>query len=411
MVASNEFNPADVTKGDQFTSFNVEDFPVPHGRDEVWRFIALRKLRGLHNGQFAPVVAQKIQVTTPAGVSTEKLEPSDARLGTAGAPADRVAAQAWTSMPEAQLVTIDAEATPAEPVEITITGAGEGVTSFGATSIQVGHHAQATVVLKYVGSGTHADNVEFILGDGANVTVVVDADWEDDAVHLGHQVVKLGRDAVFRHNTAVFGGEIVRLVPRVVFDAPGADAEMLGVYFADSGQYFENRLLVDHDVPNCRSRVFYKGALQGVAGQDDKAPMHENIDIDDANPVAAMGASNRNEARTCWVGDVLIRPSATNTDTYETNNNLILTEGARADAIPNLEIQTGEIVGAGHAATVGRFDDLELFYLMSRGMPEAEARRLIIHGFFSEVIGRIPVESLREDLEARVVAELAKINA
>lgn len=139
--------------------------------------------------------------------------------------------------------------------------------------------------------------------------------------------------------------------------------------------------------------------------------MHENIDIDDANPVAAMGASNRNEARTCWVGDVLIRPSATNTDTYETNNNLILTEGARADAIPNLEIQTGEIVGAGHAATVGRFDDLELFYLMSRGIPEAEARRLIIHGFFSEVIGRIPVESLRADLEARVVAELAKINA
>lgn len=396
MVASNEFNPADVTKGDQFTSFNVEDFPVPHGRDEVWRFIALRNLRGLHNGEFAPATAQKIDVTAPEGVTSETVAPDDARLGTAGAPADRVAAQAWTSMPEAQIVTVDAEAQLDKPVEITITGAGEGVTSFGATSIHVGHHAEATIVLKYVGSGTHADNVEFVLGDGSHVTVVVDADWEDDAVHLSHQIAKVGRDAVLRHNTAIFGGEIVRLAPRVVFDAPGGDAELLGVYFADAGQYFENRLLVDHDVPNCRSRVFYKGALQGATA---------------AQKSEAGSASRTPEARTCWVGDVLIRKNANNTDTYETNNNLILTEGARADAIPNLEIQTGEIVGAGHAATVGRFDDLELFYLMSRGIPAAEARRLIIRGFFSEVISRIPVESLREDLESRVVDELAKINA
>lgn len=393
MVATNEFNPADVTKGDQFTSFNVEDFPVPRGRDEVWRFIALRNLRGLHNGEFATVVAQKISVTTPAGVTSETISPDDSRLGTAGAPADRVAAQAWDSMPEAQLVTIAPEAQLEQPVEITVTGAGQDVTSFGATSIQVGHHAEATVVLKYVGSGTHADNVEFLLGDGAHLTVIVDADWDSDAVHLSHQIVQMGRDSVLRHNSAVFGGEIVRIVPRVVFSAPGGDAELLGVYFADAGQYFENRLLVDHSVPNCRSRVFYKGALQGQTAE------------------SAVEGRRSPEARTCWVGDVLIRKNATNTDTYETNNNLILSDGARADAIPNLEIQTGEIVGAGHAATVGRFDDLEVFYLMSRGIPAAEARRLIIRGFFSEVISRIPVESLREDLESRVTDELEKINA
>ena len=392
MVATNEFNPADVTKGDQFTSFNVEDFPVPRGRDEVWRFIALRKLRGLHNGEFAPVVAQNIDVSTPHGVSSETVAPGDPRLGSAGAPSDRVAAQAWDSMPEAQVVTIAPEAQPKEPVEITITGAGEGVTSFGATSVQVGHHAEATVILKYVGSGTHADNIEFLLGDGAHLTIIVDADWDNDSVHLSHQIIQMGRDSVLRHNSAVFGGEIVRIVPRVIFAAPGGDAELLGVYFADAGQYFENRLLVDHSVPNCRSRVFYKGALQGQTA------------------TATKEGRRAPEARTCWVGDVLIRNNAANTDTYETNNNLILTDGARADAIPNLEIQTGEIVGAGHAATVGRFDDLEVFYLMSRGIPAAEARRLIIRGFFSEVISRIPVESLREDLESRVTDELEKIN-
>lgn len=88
-----------------------------------------------------------------------------------------------------------------------------------------------------------------------------------------------------------------------------------------------------------------------------------------------------------------------------------MTDGARADAIPNLEIETGEIAGAGHAATVGRFDDLELFYLMSRGIPADEARRLIIRGFFNEVIHRIPIESLSEELERRVADELEKINA
>ncbi|MCG7233054.1 Fe-S cluster assembly protein SufD [Corynebacterium sp. ACRQM] len=384
MVASNEFNPDKITKGDVFTSTNVEDFPVPHGRDEVWRFVSLRKLRGLHNGEFAQAVAQDVKVSEHPGVSAETVDRDDERLGRVGKPSDRVAAQAWTSMPEGQVVAIDPEVQVEDPITITYTGKGEDVTSFGATSIEVGHHAEATVVLKYVGSGTHADNVEFILGDGAHLTVIVDVDWENDAVHLSNQVAQVGRDAVLRHNCAIFGGEVVRIVPRVNFTAPGGDAELLGVYFADSGQYFENRMLVDHSVPNCRSNVLYKGALQG---------------------------EKKNEARTCWVGDVLIRSNAQGTDTYETNNNLILTDGARADAIPNLEIETGEITGAGHAATVGRFDDIELFYLMSRGIPEAEARRLIIRGFFNEVIHRIPVQSLSEELENRISEELEKISA
>ena len=384
MVASNEFNPDKITKGDVFTSTNVEDFPVPHGRDEVWRFVSLRKLRGLHNGEFAQAVAQDVKVSEHPGVSAETVDRDDERLGRVGKPSDRVAAQAWTSMPEGQVVAIDPEVQVEDPITITYTGKGEDVTSFGATSIEVGHHAEATVVLKYAGSGTHADNVEFILGDGAHLTVIVDVDWENDAVHLSNQVAQVGRDAVLRHNCAIFGGEVVRIVPRVNFTAPGGDAELLGVYFADSGQYFENRMLVDHSVPNCRSNVLYKGALQG---------------------------EKKNEARTCWVGDVLIRSNAQGTDTYETNNNLILTDGARADAIPNLEIETGEITGAGHAATVGRFDDIELFYLMSRGIPEAEARRLIIRGFFNEVIHRIPVQSLSEELENRISEELEKISA
>ena len=393
MLNSNEFSSAVVegagyqTKGDLPTSFDVDAFEVPGGRDEEWRFVSLRRLRGLHNGSFAEslrVVPQQTNVTAPEGVKVETVDGTNERLRAAGAPSDRVAAQAWTSMPEATLITIDPETRSDQPIEVTISGAGEGNVSFGATTFDVGRHAEVTLVVKYEGSGTHADNLGFVIGDGAHVTVIIDADWNNDAVHLSNQSIVMGRDSVMRHNSAIFGGEVVRIFPRVRYTAPGGDAELLGVYFADAGQYFENRLLVDHSVPNCRSNVLYKGALQGT---------------------------KENEARTCWVGDVLIRSSAPGTDTYETNNNLILSDGARADSIPNLEIETGEISGAGHAATVGRFDDLELFYLMSRGIPADEARRLIIRGFFNEVIHRIPVQSLSEELERRVAVELEKINA
>ncbi|MGD7001241.1 Fe-S cluster assembly protein SufD [Corynebacterium halotolerans] len=378
------------TKGDIFSSYDVADFDVPRGRDEVWRFISLRRMRGLHNDKFAEAVEQDVTVEVPegaTGVSAETLAKDDQRLGRAGAPVDRVAAQAWTSMPSAQFVKFDRDTVNKEPVLVTITGRGEDVTSFGATVVEVEQGAEATVVIRYRGSGTHADNLEFVIGDNARLNVVVDIDWADDAVHLSGHHALVGRDAVLRHNLATFGGEVVRVVPRVKFTAPGGDAELLGVYFADDGQYFEQRLLVDHAFPNCRSNVMYKGALQ-------------------ADP-----DSDKPEARTAWVGDVLIRADAQGTDTYEVNRNLVLTEGARADAVPNLEIETGEITGAGHAATVGRFDDEHLFYLMSRGIHEEEARRLIVRGFFSEVINRVPVESVREEFEQRITAELEAITA
>ncbi|WP_277102131.1 Fe-S cluster assembly protein SufD [Corynebacterium vitaeruminis] len=378
------------TKGDLFRSFDVADFAEPHFKDEVWRFMPLRRLRGLGDGSFAPATTPDVTITVPEGaqgVTTDVLPLDDPRVGRTGAPIDRVGAQAFTAAQAARFVSFAKDSVNAEPVLVSVKGKGEGVTSFGHLVIEVEAGADAVVDLRYTGSGTHADNVEFVIGDNAKLTVIVDASWADDAVHLSGQQAVLGRDATLRHTTAVFGGEIVRLVPRVQFTAPGGDAELLGVYFADDGQFFEQRLLVDHSVPNCRSNVLYKGALQAIPGSD------------------------KPDAHTVWVGDVLIRHDAQGTDTYEANRNLVLTEGARADAVPNLEIETGEIVGAGHAATVGRFDDEQEFYLMSRGIPPEEARRLIVRGFFSEVIGRIPVESIREELENRVSAELETLRA
>lgn len=374
-----------VNKGEVFTSFDVKAFEVPGGRDEVWRFTPLRRLRGLHDGTAVANGAVTVDVAGPDTVQVETVGRDDSRLGKAGVPADRVAAQAYSGFESATVVTVGREVEIPETINITVTGPGEGNVAFGHLQIRLEAFAKATVVLDQRGSGTFAENVEFILGDSARLTVVAVQDWADDAVHVAAHHARLGRDAVLRHNAVSLGGDLVRLSATVKYDGPGGDAELLGLYFADAGQHFEQRLLVDHSQPHCKSNVVYKGALQG-----------------DPN-------SGKPDAHTVWIGDVLIRAAAEGTDTFELNRNLVLTDGARADSVPNLEIETGEIVGAGHASATGRFDDEQLFYLRARGIPEDQARRLVVRGFFHEIINKIAVAEIRERLEAAVEAELAAV--
>jgi Fe-S cluster assembly protein SufD len=371
------------TKGEIFTSFDVDAFEVPHGRDEIWRFTPLKRLRGLHDGSAPATGTATIEVSGCDGVTVETVRRGDARLGQAGVPADRVAAQAFSSFNTATIVTIDKAASCEEPIEIEVTGPGEGATAYGHLQVRVGELADAVVVIDQRGSGTYADNIEFVVGDAATLKVVSIADWNDDTVNVSTHHATLGKDAVFRHAAVTLGGDVVRLTGRVRYCAPGGDAELLGLYFADDGQHFESRLLVDHAEPNCRSNVTYKGALQG-----------------DPN-------SSRPDTHTVWIGDVLIRADATGTDTFETNRNLVLTDGARADSVPNLEIETGEIAGAGHASATGRFDDEQVFYLQARGIPEDQARRLIVRGFFGELIQKITVPAVRERLTEAIEHELA----
>ena len=281
------------------------------------------------------------------------------------------------------MVTVARDTEVSEPIEIAITGPGEGAVAYGHLQIRVEELSRAIVVVDLRGSGTYADNVEILVGDSAGVGVIWIADWADDMVHVSSHHATLGKDAVIGHVNVTLGGDVVRTTATVRYTAPGGDAQMLGTYFADDGQHFESRLLVDHAHPNCKSDVLYKGALQG--------------DPDSAKP----------DAHTVWVGDVLIRAAATGTDTFEVNRNLVLTDGARADSVPNLEIETGEIAGAGHASATGRFDDEQLFYLRSRGIPEEAARRLVVRGFFNEIIAKIAVPAVRERLTEAIERELA----
>lgn len=340
----------------------------------MWRFTPMRRLAALLSdvGVGSEVLAW--ETTLPAGVSLEPIAAQQARDLSVEAPIDRISALAALNCGVGAQLNVPANAELDEPILLTAVGSGQRVAEH--LVITVGAHARATIVLRYTGSATFADKTDLVVGEGAAVTFVTIADWADDATHGGHHAVSVGRDAQVRTVTASLGGSLVRLAETARFAGPGGSLEQFGVYFVDAGQHVEHRLFVDHNEPRTASHVDYRGALQGK------------------------------DAHSVWVGDVLIRKVAEGTNTYETNKNLLLTDGCRADSIPNLEIETGEIEGAGHSSTTGRFDDEQLFYLRSRGISEAEARRLVVRGFFADIIRRIGVAEVEDRLLEVLEAEL-----
>ncbi|MDR1998524.1 MAG: Fe-S cluster assembly protein SufD [Frankiaceae bacterium] len=355
---------------ERFATWAAADFAEPTARDEEWKFAPLRRLRPLLGG--APGARRLAPgATLPAGARLEDLPPADPLLRQGPAPQDRLGALAGELSPVAAALRVQPGAEPDEPIILRLTGA-EGELAWGRLVLDIGARARAVVVLEHDGAGAYGALTSALIGEGAALTLVHVHSGDLAAVHNEHIGARLERDAAFTMSSASLGGGVVRLTPTVHLAGPGAAAELLGLSFAGAGQHHESRLYIDHAAPDCTSDVHYKSALQGEG------------------------------ARVAWVGDVRIRPAATGTRTYELNRNLLLSDGARADSVPNLEIETGEIHSAGHASATGRFDDLQLFYLRSRGIPEAEARRLVVRGFFAEILARIPVPELRERLMAAI---------
>jgi Fe-S cluster assembly protein SufD len=360
------------TRSERFRSTDVAEFAPVTGREHEWKYSPVAAFADLTSGELD---GSRVEVTSTdaAGVSLSWVSRDDARIGTAGLPEDRASANAWSSFDEALLVSVTGE----ESKTVTVTRSGLGSAPRAAhTVIEAAPNSRALVVLRGTGDARLAENVEILVGEGANLTVVSLQEWADDAVHLASHFARISRDAKLKHIVVSLGGRVVRVNPSTHLAEQGGDIEALGLYFSDAGQHLEQQVFVHHDAPHTRSRVTYKGALQGQG------------------------------ARSVWIGDVLIGNAATGTDSYEQNRNLVLTDGTRADSVPNLEIETGDIEGAGHASATGRFDDEQLFYLQARGITEDEARRLVVRGFLAEVVQQIGDTELEERLMAALEAEL-----
>jgi Fe-S cluster assembly protein SufD len=360
------------TRSERFTSAAHADFAPVTGIEADWKLAPVRQLGDLLdgplNGERTPLRFDDVD-----GVSIVWVPRADATVGIAGLPEDRAAANAWTSTDDVLEVTVDGEI--AAPVHLERSGLGSTPRA-AHTLIRARRGSRATLVISSSGAARLSENVEIVVEDGADLTVVSVLEWADDAVHLGAHFSVVGSRSTLKHIIVSLGGAIIRVNPAARLAGEGADGELLGLSFADAGQHIEHRVFLHHEGRNTRGRVTYKSALQGA------------------------------KAHTVWIGDVLIGANAVGTDSYEQNRNLVLTEGARADSVPNLEIETGEIAGAGHASATGRFDDEQLFYLQARGIPEEEARRLVVLGFLAEIIQRIGDAPLEERLRAAVEAEL-----
>ncbi len=354
MVPASDHAPA-------ITSFDPNDFEVPTGREEEWRFTPLPRLAGLFEASVADARAQ-VSVESSQPVEVSQLTPDQAQELPIGAPIDRIGAVAWAGSSQVTLVRIPREAILEEMVVIEITTTS-GI-SFEHVVIDVGALAEASVLVRFTGTGTFAGGVDLLAGAASRVTMGVLYNADRQAVNVSRVHLRLERDAQVRSSVVSLGGDLVRVRADVDYTAPGGDAELLGLFFADAGQHHEHRVFVDHSQPNCRSSVIYKGALDGAG------------------------------THTVWIGDVLVRAKAIGIDTYEVNRNLVLSDGARADSVPNLELETGEIVGAGHASATGRFDDEQLFYLRSRGIPSELARVLVVRGFFADILSRTGIPAL-----------------
>jgi Fe-S cluster assembly protein SufD len=360
------------TRSERFASVDHDAFPEVTGLEAEWKLTPVAQVRALIDGELdgSPYA---ILYPEAAGTHVEWIDRGDALVGTAGTPEERASANAWSSFEKALHIRVSGDAE-----NLTVTRSTLGDTPRAAhTVITAEKAATGLIVLDNRGTAQLSENLEIVLDDDANITIVSLQEWDDPSLHLASQFARIGRGATLKHIVVSLGGAVVRVNPSALLAGDGAEAELLGVYFADAGQHLEQRVFVHHEAPHTRSRVTYKGALNGQG------------------------------ARTVWVGDVLIGRNATGTDTYEQNRTLVLSEGTRADSIPNLEIETGDIEGAGHASATGRFDDEQLFYLQARGITEDEARRLVVIGFLSEIVQKIGEPVLEERLRAALEAELA----
>ena len=347
-------------------SNNPNDHVAFNKKDEYWRYLPSKKF-----DQF---------VSTPPKVGKPILSAKNAQVVhtlTAGGVnglrvRDIVTATAIDLEHNQFIVTIDKSAN-GKLVELDLSASDE---SNVVIELNILDQVETQIVLRDQCMGHSSLSVAVNVNKAANVKMVVLTEESATGTHYGHISTNVGRDASLTFGIISLGGDLVRRSIDSLFSDSSGEMILLGATYSAKGQYCEHRTVVDHNMTNCRSYVDFRCAVDGEG------------------------------THSVWIGDTIIRYNATGSDTYETNRNLVLSSGARADSVPNLEIETGEVVGAGHASATGRLDDDHLFYLTSRGLTSQQALKLIVIGFFANIVERMGVPAIVDEIVQTIEVKL-----
>jgi Fe-S cluster assembly protein SufD len=266
----------------------------------------------------------------------------------------------------------------ADPIIVTHTVHGNDEATFPRLVIDAGENSEVTIVERFVSDAAGAALVVprlFIRAQqAARVTYVAINELSTSVWQLGHQQATGDRDSTTLLATVALGGEYARVRTDVKVVGQGASTRQVALYYADETQMHDFRTLQDHVAPRTTSDLLFKGAVQDTA-------------------------------RSVYTGLIRIGHEAKGSVAYQTNRNLTLSAGAWAESVPNLEIETND-VKCSHASTIGPIDEDQRFYLESRGIPPETAERLVVLGFFDEVLDQLPVGPLAGELRAQVAAKL-----
>jgi Fe-S cluster assembly protein SufD len=393
-----------------FKSFS--DLPWPQGREEEWRYTNPKRLglerevltgagdaprlaagivgsltdtygsvRIVDGGVVTATVCadaeqQAVVVTDLVSAARDHADVVQQHLGTVVGADTKFDALNLAAFTNGAFVYVPRNVELRQPITITIQAAADGATA-PRVLVVLGDNARAQIYVDHAGdaAATVIEVIEVVLGAGARADVVTAQDWGRSVDHVAAHTGLVGPNADYRHLEVSLGGKTVYIRPDVRLDHPGGNAEMLGVYFGDEGQQVEHRSLIHHNASHTSSNLIYKGALQG-------------------------------ESRATFYGTIRIEEHAKATVSDETNRNLILTDKAKADSIPVLEILNSDVVRCGHHSSVGQVDELQMFYLESRGIPREEAARLLVFGFFAEVTDRIDLPGITEVVLDEVEREI-----
>ena len=227
------------------------------------------------------------------------------------------------------------------------------------------------------GQVLHAGNVELLIGKGAHLGFVELQSWGQNVWNFSHERAKIEQDGSVDWIFGAIGSRLTKNFSELSLVGRGAVGKMSGFYFTNNQQHLDHDTQQNHLAPNTTSDLLFKGALL-------------------------------DESRSVWQGMIYVAPDAMKTDGYQANRNIVLSRNARADSIPGLEILADD-VRCTHGATVGKIDPELVFYLVSRGIPEKEAEKLVVQGFFDPIMQRIPFEGVRERFQAAITKKMKTI--